>query len=139
MPPLLPEGRWSLKPPFHPYRQTAAVHFCCTFLRVASTGRYPASCPVKPGLSSPAAFRHLQQRSSVLLIFCHLILAEINAFCQPSLQNPILPFHILDKTLPVSQAPPLPPVGCPHYTPYFPAAAPAVFPEFPALVPFSQH
>ena len=29
------------------------VHFCCTFLGVASTGRYPASCPVKPGLSSP--------------------------------------------------------------------------------------
>ena len=34
-----------------------AVVFCCTFLGVASTGRYPASCPVKPGLSSPAAFR----------------------------------------------------------------------------------
>ena len=27
--------------------------FCCTFLRVASTGRYPASCPMKLGLSSP--------------------------------------------------------------------------------------
>ena len=26
--------------------------FCCTFLGVTSTGRYPASCPVKPGLSS---------------------------------------------------------------------------------------
>lgn len=26
--------------------------FCCTFLRVTSTGRYPASCPMKPGLSS---------------------------------------------------------------------------------------
>ncbi len=34
-----------------------AVLFCCTFLRVTSTGRYPASCPVKPGLSSPAPFR----------------------------------------------------------------------------------
>jgi len=31
-----------------------AVYFCCTILGVASTGRYPASCPVKPGLSSPA-------------------------------------------------------------------------------------
>ena len=30
-----------------------AVYFCCTFLGVASTGRYPASCPVKSGLSSP--------------------------------------------------------------------------------------
>ncbi len=27
-------------------------HFCCTFLRVTPTGRYPAPCPVKPGLSS---------------------------------------------------------------------------------------
>ena len=27
--------------------------FCCTFLGVTSTGRYPASCPTKPGLSSP--------------------------------------------------------------------------------------
>ena len=61
----LPEGRWSLKPPFHPYhgRQPAmAVYFCCTILGVASTGRYPAPCPVKPGLSSP-----LQARPSVLL------------------------------------------------------------------------
>lgn len=42
-----------------------AVYFCCTGLGVASTGRYPASCPVKPGLSSPA---RMQPRSSVLLI-----------------------------------------------------------------------
>jgi len=34
-----------------------AVYFCCTSLGVASTGRYPAPCPMKPGLSSPAAFR----------------------------------------------------------------------------------
>ena len=34
-----------------------AVYFCCTGLGVASTGRYPASCPVKPGLSSSAPFR----------------------------------------------------------------------------------
>ena len=37
-------------PPLHTW---FAVYFCCTFLRVTSTGRYPASCPVKPGLSSP--------------------------------------------------------------------------------------
>ena len=30
----------------------AAVYLCCTILRVASTGRYPASCSVKLGLSS---------------------------------------------------------------------------------------
>ena len=34
--------------------QRPAVYFCCTFPGVASAGRYPASCPVKPGLSSPA-------------------------------------------------------------------------------------
>ena len=34
-----------------------AVYFCCTSLRVAPTGRYPASCPVKPGLSSSEPFR----------------------------------------------------------------------------------
>ena len=84
---LLPAQRWSLTPPFHPYRTShkrspkntfnvffvkaanalTAVYLCCTFLRVASTRRYLASCPVKLGLSSPAAFRHLQPRSSALL------------------------------------------------------------------------
>ena len=34
-----------------------AVYFCCTGLGVASTGRYPASCPAKPGLSSSEPFR----------------------------------------------------------------------------------
>ncbi len=33
--------------------QKPAVYFCCTGLGVTSTGRYPASCPTKPGLSSP--------------------------------------------------------------------------------------
>jgi hypothetical protein len=28
--------------------------FCCTFLPVTGTGRYPASCPLEPGLSSPS-------------------------------------------------------------------------------------
>ena len=59
---LLPEGRWALTSPFHPYQHTLAVYFCCTILRVASTGRYPASCPMKLGLSSPEAFRHKQAR-----------------------------------------------------------------------------
>ena len=34
-----------------------AVYFCCTGLGVTSTGRYPASCPLKPGLSSSVPFR----------------------------------------------------------------------------------
>ena len=70
---LLPTGRQSLTLPFHPYVSTAdAVYLCCTGLGVASTGRYPASCPVKPGLSSPASFRNLQPRPSVLLEHCLL-------------------------------------------------------------------
>ena len=40
-----------------PLPREEAVYFCCTGLGVASTGRYPASCPVKPGLSSSAPFR----------------------------------------------------------------------------------
>ena len=38
-------------------RTADAVSLCCTGLGVASTGRYPASCPVKPGLSSSGPFR----------------------------------------------------------------------------------
>ena len=59
-----------------------AVYFCCTGLGVTSTGRYPASCPMKPGLSSSAAFRHLQPRLSVLLntIMYYTMLSR---FCPP--------------------------------------------------------
>ena len=36
-----------------PYRSPdTAVLFCCTGPGVTSAGRYPASCPAKPGLSS---------------------------------------------------------------------------------------
>lgn len=35
----------------------SAVHFCGTILQLALTGRYPASCPVEPGLSSRGALR----------------------------------------------------------------------------------
>ena len=48
--------------------QKPAVYFCCTGLGVTSTGRYPASCPMKPGLSSPAPLRDLQPRPFVLLV-----------------------------------------------------------------------
>ena len=54
---LLPENRWALTPPFHPYWHKPAVYLCCTIFGVTSTGRYPASCPVKPGLSSSEPFR----------------------------------------------------------------------------------
>ncbi len=80
---VLPQKRWSLTPPFHPYRRSygpPAVYFCCTGLGVASTGRYPASCPVKPGLSSPAPFRDLQPRSSALLTSQILTLSNVPGF-----------------------------------------------------------
>ena len=50
--PPLPRGRNRLSGTL-----SAAVHFCCTVPGVTSAGRYPASCPVKPGLSSPGPFR----------------------------------------------------------------------------------
>lgn len=46
---------WSLTPRFHPClcrKRPSAVHFCGTILQLALTGRYPASCPMEPGLSS---------------------------------------------------------------------------------------
>ena len=51
---------------FPPLPLKVAVYLCCTFLGVTSTGRYPASCPAKPGLSSPAIW---QPRSFVLLLY----------------------------------------------------------------------
>ena len=58
----LPQCRWALTPPFHPYPINRAVYFCCTFLRVASTGISPASCPAKLGLSSSMRM-HCRDRS----------------------------------------------------------------------------
>ena len=74
LPPLPDFNRVKIRSCLRSFRRTChvtisvAVYFCCTFLGVASTGRYPAFCPMKPRLSSPAAFRHLQPRSFVLLI-----------------------------------------------------------------------
>ena len=62
---------------FPPLPVKLAVYFCCTFLRVSSTGRYPASCPMKLGLSSPEAFRHQQARPFDRLEFYNIILLFI--------------------------------------------------------------
>jgi len=50
--------RCALTAPFHPCPHSAMPNrwrcvFCGTFRRVAPPGRYPASCPVEPRLSSP--------------------------------------------------------------------------------------
>ena len=39
-------------PPLRPANAGFAVYLCCTFLGVASTGCYPAPCPMELGLSS---------------------------------------------------------------------------------------
>ena len=54
-------------PPLPPGQSPwAAVHFCCTILGVTSTGRYPASCPVKPGLSSPRTHEKSRARAAII-------------------------------------------------------------------------
>ena len=55
----------------------SAVYFCCTGLGVTSTGRYPASCPLKPGLSSSAPFR-LYSRDH--LAYLHECYSNTNIF-----------------------------------------------------------
>lgn len=51
-----------------PLIRPSAVCLCGTFLEVASTGGYPASCPAELGLSSDKAFRHQYPRLSGILM-----------------------------------------------------------------------
>ena len=59
-----------------------AVYFCCTSLGVTSTGRYPAFCPMKPGLSSLQIFRYSGARSPILLTHLY-ILQRIKFYFKP--------------------------------------------------------
>ena len=54
-------------PPLLLWQAKTAVYFCCTGLGVTSTGRYPASCPVKPGLSSSDSAKPSTRRRQSLL------------------------------------------------------------------------
>ena len=56
--PMSPWAGWALTPPFHPCLRSRRYISVALVLRSPSAGvtRYP--CPVKPGLSSPGAFRH---------------------------------------------------------------------------------
>ena len=56
--PMSPWAGWALTPPFQPYLRSRRYISVALVLRSPSAGvtRYP--CPVKPGLSSPGAFRH---------------------------------------------------------------------------------
>jgi len=55
-----PGARCALTAPFHPCHASSSRKtvrrsvLCGTFLRVTPTGRWPAPCPVVPGLSSAA-------------------------------------------------------------------------------------
>ena len=74
----LPQCRWALTPPFHPYLPAQAVYFCCTFLRVASTGISPASCPAKLGLSSRAKTRPRDRSDYSVLAILSQNLIRVN-------------------------------------------------------------
>ena len=54
-----------------------AVVFCCAFPRVAPAGRYPASCPVKPGLSSPRVFARAATACSATKPDCSVFLPHL--------------------------------------------------------------
>ena len=70
-------------------KHSGAVYFCCTGLGVASTGRYPASCPVKPGLSSPAALPK-EGRTAAIIHPTHFLSSNIpfyTAFGKPFISD----------------------------------------------------
>ncbi len=50
-----PDCWCALTAPFHPYRLPGGFLFYDTFPKVTLAGRYPARCPVEPGLSSNAS------------------------------------------------------------------------------------
>ena len=68
-------GNWcALTAPFHPYLwdkfSQRRFAFCCTFLRVATTPRYGAPCPVVFGLSSgPVTGRRSSDLLRPILLF----------------------------------------------------------------------
>ena len=62
LPPLLPEVRWALTPPFHPYSSgPKRYHFCGAVRRVAPPGRYPA-----PLLLGVRTFLDTPERTAVI-------------------------------------------------------------------------
>ncbi len=75
-------------------------YFCCTGLGVASTGCYPASCPVKPGLSSPVPFR-LYSRDHLF----YLPITARTAAARRSRLSYIAACHLHFKTAPAHKLP----------------------------------
>lgn len=78
-------------------RKNLAVSLCCTIPGVASAGRYPASCPAKPGLSSPGPFRSCQPRLHILLcqkrnIRQLIIIPQTLFLVHPQIADPTKPY-----------------------------------------------
>ena len=82
--------------PFPSLQDEPAVCFCCTFLGVASTGRYPASCSAVLGLSSRPvrAARPYDQ----LGIALYIILYRARA-CQRNGNNCCKSFFVVNSCL----------------------------------------
>ena len=75
-----------------------AVYFCCTGLGVTSTGRYPASCPAKPGLSSSEPFRLFSRDYLAWLRKCYsstffFTCKEISSITVPSVLSNVAKIH----------------------------------------------
>jgi len=84
--------RWcALTTPFQPCRKRRFV-FCCTFLEVTLTGRYPAPCPMELGLSS-------DYESAVIRIACKPVFSfwlpqeGLYMYLDPCLYRPSCPVH----------------------------------------------
>ncbi len=99
-----------------------AVHFCCTVLGVASTGCYPASCPVKPGLSSCISSRNGRLRPRPFILLRILQYRLRRPHCTSYSTGRILSSSFFDSAMesPGSESYPLSrnaePSPVPHYT-----------------------
>ena len=85
--PRSPEGSVSSYLAFPPLPcRSTAVYLCCTFPKVASGGRYPLSCPAKPGLSSYGTFR-IRRTQLPILLSRSSSLHPMADFVNPFMQN----------------------------------------------------
>ncbi|SHE82478.1 hypothetical protein SAMN02745195_01217 [Thermoanaerobacter uzonensis DSM 18761] len=68
---------------WHSQVECQAVYLCCTFLGVASTGCYPAPCPVELGLSSckiAGAILHAAIRLTHMRYFIYISSHQSNIY-----------------------------------------------------------
>ncbi len=87
MPVLLPEPRWALTPPLHPYLLPGGIFSVALSVgkRVMQSdynchfppGCYPAFFPVEPGLSSPKQFI-IKLSGTIISFLCILIILNLS-------------------------------------------------------------